>query len=326
MIVRQPFRYDRSRAFTLVELLVVIAIIGVLVALLLPAVQAAREAARRIKCANNLKQIGLGLHNYESTYQSLPWGNHYGGAITGFSPSWATSILPFIEAQAHYEKFDFSVNLDHANNTLATTTQVKAYICPSDSNMRTGVLDVRCACCSLGNPARATATWYAGSMGPVHCDSCPFCPDQTASATNPCCQGNSWGDQGSAPGVFHRWSACTRLRDITDGTSNTIMCGETLPTQTGHIAAFSRNLTLCSTNIPMNLMATSAQLPVTGMSDSTMHSVNPPSRFNGFKSFHPGICQFVLCDGSVRSLKAQMDFTIYWALGTRFGGESVQFE
>src|SRR6478736_10013066 len=93
---RQSPMNRRRSGFTLVELLVVIAIIGVLVALLLPAVQAAREAARRIKCANHLKQIGLGLHNYESTYQTLPWGNAYPKLLA--SPSWATSVLPFIEA------------------------------------------------------------------------------------------------------------------------------------------------------------------------------------------------------------------------------------
>jgi prepilin-type N-terminal cleavage/methylation domain-containing protein len=320
------FTGQRSTGFTLVELLVVIAIIGVLVALLLPAVQAAREAARRIKCANNLKQIGLGLHNYESTYQTLPWGNAYGGAITGFSPSWSASILPFIEAQSHYELFNFNVQLDNAANAVAITTPVRAYVCPSDSNMRQPVLDARCSCCSLGNAAKSTATWYAGSMGPVRCDQCPFCPNQTAAETNPCCQGNSWGDKASAPGMFHRWSACVRLRDVTDGLSNTLMVGETLPTQTGHVAAFSRNMTICSTNIPLNLMATQAQMPTNGMSDSTMHSVNPAHRFNGFKSQHPGMVQFVLGDGSVRGLNANLDFTLYWGLGTRGGGEPVKWD
>lgn len=92
-----------QRGFTLVELLVVTAIIGVLVALLLPAVQAAREAARRIKCANNLKQLGIGLHNYESSLGMLPWGNAYpriAGAL-----SWIACLLPFIERQPHYDAF-----------------------------------------------------------------------------------------------------------------------------------------------------------------------------------------------------------------------------
>lgn len=321
---RRQLRF--SSAFTLVELLVVIAIIGVLVALLLPAVQAAREAARRIQCANNLKQIGLALHNYESTYQTLPWGNAYGGAITGFSPSWSASILPFIEAQNHYERFNFNVQLDNAANAIAVTTPVKGYVCPSDSNVRQPVLDARCSCCSLGNAAKSTATWYAGSMGPVHCDQCPFCPDPTPAADNPCCQGSSWGSKASAPGMFHRWSASVPFREVTDGLSNTLMVGETLPTQTGHVAAFSRNMSICSTNIPMNLMATRAQMPAPGMTDGTMHSVNPAHRFNGFKSQHPGSVQFVLGDASVRGLNPQMDLTIYWGLGTRGGAEPVKWD
>jgi prepilin-type N-terminal cleavage/methylation domain-containing protein len=324
MTRRPPF--VRLRGFTLVELLVVIAIIGVLVALLLPAVQAAREAARRIKCANNLKQIGIGLHNYESSFQIFPWGNAYGGAITGFSPSWSTSILPFIEAQNHYERFDFSQQMDHANNTYAVTQPVKIYVCPSDANVRNPILDARCSCCSLGNPARSMGLWYAGSMGPVHCDQCPFCVDQNPSETNPCCQGIHWGEGSTAPGLFHRWSVGVKLKEVTDGTSNTILCGETLPTQTGHIAAFTKNLSLCSTNIPMNLPIKRTEMPVAGMSDGTLHNVNPAHRFNGFKSQHTNTVQFVLADGSVRGLNPQMDTVIYWGLGTKAGGELVKFD
>jgi prepilin-type N-terminal cleavage/methylation domain-containing protein len=319
-------RSCRSSGFTLVELLVVIAIIGVLVALLLPAVQAAREAARRIQCANNLKQIGIGLHNYESTYQTLPWGNAYGTTTTGLSPSWAASILPFIEAQNHYELFDFKVTLDHANNRLAVTQPVKTYVCPSDARLTNPVLEARCICCSLGNAQRSTGLWYAGSLGPVHCDQCPFCPDTTPSDTNPCCQGNSWGDKGTAPGMFHRATVCVRLKDVTDGLSNTLMCGETLPTQSGHLAAFTRNLSMCSTNIPLNTMAKPNEIPTVGMSDSTMHSVNPAARYNGFKSQHPQIVQFVLADGSVRGLKPNIDQVLYWGMGTRGGGELVQID
>lgn len=315
-----------TTGFTLVELLVVIAIIGVLVALLLPAVQAAREAARRIKCANNLKQIGIGLHNYESTFQTLPWGNAYGGPIFGFSPSWSTSILPFVELQNHYEKFDFNQPMDHANNSYAVTQPVKVYVCPSDANVRSPILDARCSCCSLGNPSRSMGLWYAGSMGPVHCDNCNFCVDSNPSESNPCCQGSSWGSGASAPGLFHRWSACVRFKDVTDGLSNTIMCGETLPTQTGHIAAFSKNLSLCSTNIPMNLPIKQNEMPVAGMSDGTMHSVNPAHRFNGFKSQHLDTVQFVLADASVRGFRPTMDLVMYWGLGTRSGGELVKLD
>jgi prepilin-type N-terminal cleavage/methylation domain-containing protein len=313
-----------SRGFTLVELLVVIAIIGVLVALLLPAVQAAREAARRIKCANNLKQIGLGLHNYESTYQTLPWGNAYKSGYAPGSPSWSASILPFIEAQNHFERFNFNFKLDQPENATAVTSSVPTYICPTDPQSRSPILTARCTCCSMGSAYKSMGLWYAGSLGPVHCDGCPFCPNQEPGETNPCCQGTNWGHDASAPGVFHRFIQCVRLRDITDGTANTLMCGETLPMQSIHIAAFSHNLSLCSTNIPLNTMATPAQMPKDGMDDGALHGINPASRMNGFKSLHPSVVQFVLADGSVRGLQPSVDFTLYWALGTRQGGETVQ--
>src|SRR5690242_1508094 len=108
----------RAAGFTLVALLVVIAIIGVLVALLLPAVQAAREAARRIKCGNNLKQIGLALHNYHDTMNVLPFGSPGNKPATPNFPvagTWGAFILPYLEATSHFNLFDFKVPMSHAN-------------------------------------------------------------------------------------------------------------------------------------------------------------------------------------------------------------------
>src|ERR1700678_2359797 len=122
-------RFHQARGFTLVELLVVIAIIGVIVALLLPAVQAAREAARRSQCTNNLQQICLGMHHYYDAHNKLPFGSSYNPKVTG---TWCAFLLPFIEEQSTYNLFDFGHALFDSSNQAAVTTIVSTYICPSD--------------------------------------------------------------------------------------------------------------------------------------------------------------------------------------------------
>lgn len=124
-------RVSRSRAFTLVELLVVIAIIGVLVALLLPAVQAAREAARRSQCTNNLKQLGLAVHNFHDTYGHLPSSIRPGGLTTAPRIAGLTFLLPFIEQGTFFDKYDQTVNWSHANNLPYTSQFIKTFQCPS---------------------------------------------------------------------------------------------------------------------------------------------------------------------------------------------------
>ncbi len=126
------------RGFTLVELLVVITIIGILIALLLPAVQAAREAARRITCTNNLKQLALAMHNYHTANQMFPinyGGNQqYDNTATGHS--WFTGLLPYIEQQALFDKINFQQPLSDANNTAVAATPIKALLCPTDSTRK----------------------------------------------------------------------------------------------------------------------------------------------------------------------------------------------
>lgn len=126
----------QRRAFTLIELLVVIAIIGVLVALLLPAVQMAREAARRIQCTNNLKQIGLALHGYHDVHNTFPsggWIALYGKPATkNMNSGWSASVLPWLEQRPLFDALNLSVVYDHAANATATYTVLQVYLCPSE--------------------------------------------------------------------------------------------------------------------------------------------------------------------------------------------------
>lgn len=301
----------RRAAFTLVELLVVITIIGILIALLLPAVQAAREAARRMQCTNNLKQIGLALHNYHCSVGCLPFASAWSVAQTG---TWAAFILPYLEQQPLYDQFDFSKNMKDPLNEPAVTTVVSAYICPTDPRGRDPIMDYRCN----SNPSPSMTLWYPVSMGPTHNYHCVFCAEGKSSPTDPdsyCCQGWSYGTlnpSDNSTGMFGRYPSRTRLDDVKDGLSNTIMAGETLPGHCIHNVAFGDNFPLAGTTIPINVMEGKG---------TTTHGTNPHQRCCGYKSLHPGGANFVMGDGSVHFLPESVNYRLYNELGTRSGGE-----
>ncbi len=220
---RQATRPTRL-GFTLVELLVVIAIIGVLVALLLPAVQAARTAARRTQCKNNLKQVGLAVLNYESDKEAMPplmtwWDDNNPAtlfpAVHELGPNWVIAVLPYMEQQAIFEAFDFTAPISDPLNESARIQEISAFLCPEDSdNNRVHFAGATGLAGNFGdNWARGN---YAGNGGLW------FLPDSSSVA-------QIWFD--------HRWSdrryrgvlaaaAKHKLSRITDGTSSTILLGE----------------------------------------------------------------------------------------------------
>ena len=298
-------------AFTLVELLVVITIIGILIALLLPAVQAAREAARRMQCQNNLKQLALALHNYHEAHGSLPYGSDaYITAKAGYG-TWVALILPYIE-QGNIP-YDYSkTNCDPAN-TLAVKTVLATLICPTDPASQTPLLGGRIQ--TWENPAQSMGLWYPASMGPTRDgsttgNSCVFCPEPFPSY---CCQGNIYGTDGppgNFVGMFGRYHRSIHFSEVTDGLSSTLMLGETLPSQCTYNGAYNMNFPIAGTTIPINIF----EETIEGQ-DTLWY------RGCGYKSLHPGGANFAMGDGSIHFFSETIDYRVYNYLGSRAGGE-----
>lgn len=331
-------------AFTLVELLVVIAIIGVLVALLLPAVQAARESARRMQCTNNMKQIALGMLTYESAKKEIPGGSNYGVAAASKTrwDRWPTSILPYIEQATLYQQFDFKEPMSTRtrnnatvvrNNDLAAKSVISAYICPSDPQAASPIMENRKA--SGDNPEFSQGLWYKGSMGPTIPDDCSFLTGLLPQDAAAVCMGSNYGSSGvsseafKAPcfkagarvacpdpnacvGMICRDPEGTQLKMVSDGLSNTFLVGETIPAHSLYNCVFCENFNIGSTHIPLNTMEDESASPA---------SVHP--RAAGFKSFHPGGIHFAMSDGSAQFISESTDYFVVNALGTKAAGETA---
>jgi prepilin-type N-terminal cleavage/methylation domain-containing protein len=218
-------RVRRLRGFTLIELLVVIAIIAILIALLLPAVQQAREAARRTQCKNNMKQIGVAIHNYLDTFGRFPYGGWSGGipapvGVVMISPSWRTVILPQLDQGALTKKLDFSTGNLTASftapysgaNVVLRNVVFSVYSCPSNPAPQTGAAGTEFAWFG-GNPQIVDYIGIAGAF-----------PDP-AGRTNVTSASNYDGGQYGANGIFSPM-LCRKIAEVSDGTSNSLMVGE----------------------------------------------------------------------------------------------------
>lgn len=329
-------RFKIRRAFTLIELLVVIAIIAILIALLLPAVQQAREAARRTQCKNNLKQLGLALHNYHDVFGTFPENELARNDSADGGPyddppmtpaqavptlGWLARLLPYIEQAPLYSSINMSGtpgqnagakvvgNGAPATNIAARRTIITAFLCPSNPQAKK-LANGTAHGDNWGNGLDGARTDYVGSMGFMNAGhrDCPFANYA----------GQEWNhvNQFAAPplhnanGVFG-FHGCVGISHITDGTSNTLGVIETMHWQEKEDP--SREATA----------------DALWMSGYAIHSVKmPPNtdpngdfRCNSWSSLHTGGSQSCLCDGSVRFISENIDVTIRKALGTRSRGE-----
>jgi prepilin-type N-terminal cleavage/methylation domain-containing protein len=330
-------RFSARLGFTLVELLVVIAIIGVLVALLLPAVQSAREAARRAQCANNLKQLALTLQNYHDLHQTFPLGSWAAWVnVPPPAPAPRTEgkgsmihyLLPLMEQAPMYNEFDFSVPIieqDMAPGvyTRLARVRIKSLVCPS--NDYGGVwnnLALTSYAGSAGSQALSAMGNVRGNCTCAH----PFNPSALTNRRLPHLPAvGPFGRHNSTTEAANPRRRATRIADVTDGLSSTLFIGEMRPRCSTVAAtgwANSNNGSgVMTTIVPINYDSCGPRgqwQTVDGCRTDCNDTVSL-----GFKSLHPGGAQFVLGDASVRFLQASIDHTLYQYLGAVADGEAA---
>ena len=321
------------RGFTLIELLVVIAIIAILIALLLPAVQQAREAARRTECRNNLHQIGLALHNYHDVHLVFP--SNSGHACSFCQAGWYRNngsvliqLLPYIDQAPLYNGINFAKWPSDVCFGCAVVDRRVGEVPTNEFIWRTKIPAFRCASDDYQTgPWREAPTNYAPSLGSQDLDSFGACSLYESSPLGPNAkQGDSLRlDQIS--GLFAHYSAAARMRDITDGTSNTIAFGEIRPACNGYQSDGGFGWTHAepfwfSTTIPINFPTCPKEPPGnnTNYDCNDWYAGNTPY---GFKSRHVGGAHVLLADGSVHFLSQNIDYLNYQRLGGRSDGQVV---
>jgi prepilin-type N-terminal cleavage/methylation domain-containing protein len=309
------------RGFTLIELLVVIAIIAILIALLLPAVQQAREAARRTQCKNNLKQLGLALHNYHDVHLVFPAACFKvqiqdAAALPEESQSthWGSMVLPFMDQAPMYNGMrwgSYPMIWDNGTNLAARQVRMEMIRCPSSGelplyrqvNNNNGNIGDGIAPCNYGVVS-------SGSLGN---------PAVTAEATH---NRNHMDDGGPTHARFNgpfTQNLCYGIRDLTDGASNTVGVGE----RCRQAATDNDNNRKRQYFFLGSPNAQNEHASFSGSIGTTLNSTTGDYGYAGFQSNHTGGAQFLLLDGSVRFISENLDNLVRLALGTRSKGEVV---
>jgi prepilin-type N-terminal cleavage/methylation domain-containing protein/prepilin-type processing-associated H-X9-DG protein len=323
----------QRRGFTLIELLVVIAIIAVLIALLLPAVQAAREAARRAQCINNLKQIGIAMHNYHDVIGSLPPGFR-AGSVDG---TWQMFVLPYLEGNPTYNSYnmygryllpdgtknpDGSLRYGGAAQTTVTGSRFNVLTCPSDSPQKIGLITEHNYAVNFGNAGmfQELTTAYNGAASPTPAGSY---------------YGGVWlgAPFSDAEISFYPSRARTyNLSTITDGTSNTLMAAEVIQstdtsfrgyTWWGDASVFE---TWLAPNSPLPDMLQgycSTIFPQIAVPNPPCANTSVQGPTYASRSRHPGGVNTLFCDGSVKFIKNTINLSTWRALSTSQGNEVI---
>jgi prepilin-type N-terminal cleavage/methylation domain-containing protein/prepilin-type processing-associated H-X9-DG protein len=342
---------SRRRAFTLIELLVVIAIIGILVGLLLPAVQQVRSAAARMQCANNLKQIGLALHSYHDSYKMFPSGYIDGNTSSLLTPDndvgpgwgWASMILPYLEQGNVYNQINFKVTVATGVNTQISQMALPIFQCPADGNQQTCVL---WNWNTYPNPPTTLVAHgnYVGCNGWLECFNGAGGSDTGGGGSAGNGTDGLSGPLGSAgQGIFYR-NSHTKITMITDGTSNTIMAGERCSTHSPSTWTGAVPSAMCPAwmaTMPFTAPYTPPASAPVGPNGSAYdnadygealvfshcnqtHLPNADNPFydpDTFYSLHTGGANFVFADGSVHFLTTGINPLTYQSMATMAGGE-----